>query len=69
MHKSDIIKKVCWSIETVIGGDWKCEVSIFGISDRHINFEIDQKEYVLVLNEVKDGHHWGEYVFDNSEKE
>ena len=38
------------------------------MSNHHLDFEIDQKEYVLVLHEVKDGHDWGEYVFkENSD--
>ena len=69
MRNSDILESVGCSIGSIIGDEWKHEVSLFGMSSCHLNFEIDQKEYVLVLHEVKDGHDWGEYVYVNSEKE
>ena len=37
-------------------------VEIFGCSSNHINFEVDGKEYVLTLHEVKEGEHWSEYA-------
>ena len=62
MLKSDIIE-VCGSvIERKIGGEWKHEVGIFGMSSVHVNFEIDGKEYVLVLHEVTEGHDFSEYL-------
>lgn len=62
MLKSDIIDVCGTAIERKIGGEWKHEVGIFGTSDRHVNFEIDGREYVLVLHEVKDGHCFSEYT-------
>lgn len=63
MLKSDIIEVVASTIEQKIGGKWKHEVGIFGCSSIHVNFEIDGREYVLVIHEVKDGHDFSEYVW------
>ena len=62
MNKSDMIDVFACSIEKTIGGMWKHEVGILGGSDRHLNFECDGKEYVLVLTEVTDGHNFSEYL-------
>ena len=62
MLKSDIMETIAIHIERHIGGEWKHEINLFGYSSRHLNVEIDGKEYVLVLHEVEDGHHWSEYV-------
>lgn len=62
MLKSDIIDVVASTIEQKIGGEWKHEVGILGCSSIHVNFEIDGKQYVLVLNEVEDGHDFSEYL-------
>lgn len=62
MLKSDIIDVVGSTIERKIGGEWKHEVCILGCSSFYTNFEIDGKEYVLVLHEVKDGHDFSEYI-------
>lgn len=69
MLNSDITYVISYSIQKLIGADWRHEVALFGESDRHLNFEIDGKEYVLVLHEVKDGHHWYEFLHENSEEE
>ena len=62
MLKSDIVDVCGVAIENKIGGEWKHEVGRFGVSSCHVNFEIDGKEYVLVLHEVKDGHNFSEYL-------
>lgn len=62
MLKSDIIEAIGTAIERKIGGEWKHEVVILGMSADFINVEIDQKEYVLKLNEVEDGHNFSEYL-------
>ena len=49
-------------IEQVFFGEWKHEGMILGTSSRHINFEIDGKEYVFVLHEITEGHHFSEYL-------
>ena len=33
---------------------------VLGISSKHINFMVGEKEYVLKIAEVKDGEHWSE---------
>jgi hypothetical protein len=62
MIKSDIIETVGTQIERKIGGEWKHEVVILGMSSNHLNFEIDGKEYVFVLHEVKDGQHFTDFL-------
>lgn len=62
MYKSDIIDVVGCAIEQKIGDEWKHEVGILGESCIHINFEIDNKEYVLVLHEITDGHDFSEFL-------
>lgn len=62
MLNSDIIETVGCHIERKIGGEWKHEVGILGVSNVHVNFEIDGKEYVLVLHEVTEGHNFSEYI-------
>ena len=62
MLKSDIIETIAGHIDRHIGGEWKHEVDLYGYSSRYLNFAIDGKEYVLVLREVEEGHHWTEYV-------
>ena len=62
MYSFDIIDVVAATIEWKIGGEWKHEVHILGTSSVHANFEIDNREYVLVLHEITEGHHFSEYV-------
>lgn len=65
MYRSDIIDVVGSIIEKKIGDEWKHEVCILGCSSVHINFEIDNREYVLRLYEVKDGHNFSEFIADH----
>jgi hypothetical protein len=65
MYNSDIVDVVGSIIEKKIGGEWKHEVYILGCSSVHVNFVIDNREYVLRLYEVKDGHNFSEYVADH----
>lgn len=60
MKEVDIIECLANQIVNKIQDEWKHEVCILGHSNDHINFEIDTKEYVVVLKEVKDGQHWSE---------
>jgi hypothetical protein len=63
MRSSDICEGIAVrAIENVFFGEWKHEGVICGCSYRHINFEIDGKEYVLVLHEVTEGHHFSEFL-------
>lgn len=63
----DIVEAVSDAIERILGGEWKHDVSILGMSKRHLDIEIDKKEYVLVFHEVKEGHYWYEYLKKNSD--
>lgn len=60
MKIDDIIVCLSNGIEDTIYKQWKHEGFICGLSSKHINFEIDGKEYVLLISEVKDGEHWSE---------
>lgn len=60
MKNCDIVEAIIQSIEKKIFEEWKHEGFICGNSSEHINFEIDGKEYVLKLYEVKNGEHWSE---------
>ena len=62
MLDSDIIEVCGTTIERKIGGEWRHEVLILGMSSRHVNFDIDGKEYVMVLHEVKEGHNFSEFI-------
>lgn len=62
MLSSDILETVANDIERHIGKEWKHEVDIYGCSCKHLNFAIDNIEYVLVLHKVEDGHNFSEYI-------
>lgn len=63
MLKSDICEAVAAkAIVEVIFGEWRHEGGILGFSSRHVNFEIDGKEYVFVLHEVKEGQDCSQYL-------
>ncbi len=67
MKSVDIMEMLTTSIEKTIFGDWKHEGFIGGFTSDHINFEIDGREYVLKLSEVKDGEHWREKLKGGAE--
>lgn len=46
------------SITQRIFEEWKHEGFMFGYSSAHINFEIDGKEYVLLIREIQSGEDW-----------
>lgn len=60
MKTVDIMEMLTNAIQDTIFEKWKHEGFICGFSSEHINFEIDNKEYVLNIKEVADGHHWSE---------
>ena len=60
MKTVDIMEMLTDAIDKKIFGEWKHEGFICGNSSEHINFEIDGKEYVLRIKEVKDGEHWSD---------
>lgn len=62
MLKSDINETIGCLIDSKIGIEWKHEVQIYGMSSVHINFSVDGHEYVMILHEVKNGHHYSEYI-------
>lgn len=64
MKSEWIMEAVCNSIHDKILDEWKHEGHVCGLSSEHINFEIDDKEYVLILKEVKEGEHWNGKVGD-----
>ena len=62
MRNSDIVEVCGATIERKIGGEWRHEVSILGMSSGYVNFVIDGKEYVMVLHEVTEGLHFSEFL-------
>lgn len=64
MKTVDIVDVFVSAIENTIMKTWRHEGWIGGCSSEHINFEIDGKEYVCVVREVKDGEHWTEAICD-----
>lgn len=67
MKSVDIMEMLTNAIDKTIFGDWKHEGFIGGFTSEHINFEIDGREYVLKLSEVKDGEHWSEKLKGGAE--
>lgn len=60
MKQVDIMEALVNAIDEKIFKEWKHEGFIGGCSSEHIDVEIDGKEYVLRIDEVKDGEHWVE---------
>ena len=60
MKSVDIMEAFVSAIEEKIFQEWRHEGFIGGWSSEHINFEIDGKEYVLRIREMKEGEHWSE---------
>lgn len=58
MKVIDIMEVLTNAIDKTIFEEWKHEGFIGGFTSEHINFEVDNKEYVLRIYEVKDGEHW-----------
>lgn len=66
MKTVDIMETLTSAIDETIFQKWKHEGFIGGFTSEHINFEIDGKEYVLQIEEVKDGEHWSEKLKGNT---
>ena len=62
MKSVDIMEAILTAIEEKIIKDWRHEGLIEGWSSGYINFDIDDKEYVLVLHENKDGQHFSMFI-------
>lgn len=60
MKTVDIMECFVSAIEEKIIKEWRHEGFIGGWNSEQINFEIDGKEYILRIIEVKDGEHWCE---------
>ena len=60
MRNADIMGVFITSIEEKIFKEWIHDGFIGGFTSDSVNFEIDGKEYVLKLIEVKDGQHFSE---------
>ena len=58
MKNADIMEVFITSIEEKIFKEWRHDGFIGGFTSDYGNFEIDGKEYVLKLIEVKDGETW-----------
>ena len=55
MKNCDIVETFVTAVEEVIFKQWRHEGFIGGFTSDKANFEIDGKEYDLVLKEVADG--------------
>lgn len=62
MKNVDIMESFVQAIEEQIIKEWRHDGFICGWSSEYINFEIDGKEYVIILKEVNDGEHWTEKI-------
>lgn len=60
MRAVDIMEVLTNAVDKTIFQDWKHEGFIGGFTSEHLNFEVDGKEYVLKIHEVKDGEHWSQ---------
>lgn len=60
MKTGDIAEVFVTAIEEKIIKEWRHEGFIGGWSSEHVNFEIDGKEYVAHIREVKDCEHWAQ---------
>lgn len=60
MKTVDIMETIVEAIEDQIIGNWRHEGFVGGWNSKLMNFEIDGKEYVLRISEVKEGEHWCE---------
>ena len=60
MKNCDIMEAFVIALEETIIKEWRHEGHNYGWSSEHINFEIDGREYVIKLREIKDGKHWSE---------
>lgn len=58
MKAVDIMEMLTNAIDKTIFGEWKHEGFVGGFTSENINFEIDGKEYVLRISEVKYEDHW-----------
>ena len=55
MKQVDIMEALVSAIEEKILKEWRHEGCILGWSSQHINFDIDEKEYVLLIREIGEG--------------
>ena len=62
MKEVHIMESFVNAIEKTIFEEWKHEGYICGWSSYHVNFDVDGKEYVIALHEVKDGEYFSQYV-------
>ena len=63
MKSGDICEQIAvHAIERVFCGEWQHEGYLLGCSSKHVNFELDGKEYVLVLTEITEGHSFSEHL-------
>lgn len=60
MKTVDIMEVLTNTIDETILQKRKHEGFIGGFTSEYIDFEVDGKEYVLRICEVKDGEHWYE---------
>lgn len=67
MKTVDIMEVLTNAIDETILQKWKHEGFIGGFTSEYIEFEVDGREYVLRICEVKDGEHWIEKLKGGAE--
>lgn len=60
MKTVDIMEAFVTAIEEKIMKEWRHEGFICGWSSGYINFEVDDKEYIMRIAEVQEGEHWSQ---------
>ena len=60
MKEVDIMEMLVNAIEEKLFKEWKHEGVIEGFSSDHINFDVDGKEYVLLIREIHEGEHFSQ---------
>lgn len=58
MKTVHIMESIVYSITNKIFEEWKHEGFMCGWSSEHINFEVDGKEYVLLIREIGECEHF-----------
>lgn len=60
MKQVDIMEMLTYAIENKLFEEWKHEGLIEGFSSEHINFDVDGREYVLLIREIGEGEHFSQ---------
>lgn len=65
MKTVDIMETFVSAVEETVFKNWRHEGFIGEWNSEHANFEVDGKEYALLLREVREDEHWSEVTGRN----